>query len=190
MDTNAARIAVSLVEQFPAVHQSSVGRAIHFRHARVKRRFFVAMTKPVVCLPRPVGDRRRARIGVRTAKPPDAAAPPATARDPGVGDTRGPSRRPPVRARRGDRHPRARRRDLPVDPGEGDAVVVPKGVWQKIMMREPGRLIRITPGPSGEARPPAGSARERRPPHPRRRTSAKRNTMPPVSLPAKSADDS
>jgi mannose-6-phosphate isomerase-like protein (cupin superfamily) len=35
----------------------------------------------------------------------------------------------------------------------GDAVVVPKGVWHLITTREPGRLIHITPGPNGDARP-------------------------------------
>jgi mannose-6-phosphate isomerase-like protein (cupin superfamily) len=45
-----------------------------------------------------------------------------------------------------------------VDLGAGDPVVVPKGVWHKITMREPGRLIHITPGPNGGARPLASSA--------------------------------
>src|SRR5436190_11258570 len=49
--------------------------------------------------------------------------------------------------------------DRLVDLGAGDAVVVPKGVWHRITMREPGRLIHITPGPNGDARPLAGSAR-------------------------------
>jgi len=40
-----------------------------------------------------------------------------------------------------------------VDLGAGDAVVVPKGVWHKITMKEPGRLIHITPGPNSDARP-------------------------------------
>ena len=40
-----------------------------------------------------------------------------------------------------------------VELGAGDAVVVPKGVWHQITMREPSRLIHITPGPNGEARP-------------------------------------
>ena len=35
----------------------------------------------------------------------------------------------------------------------GDAVVVPRGVWHKVTMREPGQLLHITPGPAGEARP-------------------------------------
>ena len=43
--------------------------------------------------------------------------------------------------------------DVLVDLGAGDAVVVPKGVWHQITMREPGRLIHITPGPNGDARP-------------------------------------
>lgn len=41
-----------------------------------------------------------------------------------------------------------------VDLGPGDAVVVPKGVWHQITMREPGRLVHITPGPNGDARLP------------------------------------
>ena len=49
--------------------------------------------------------------------------------------------------------------DVLVDLGAGDAVVVPKGVWHKITMREPGQLIHITPGPNGDHRPLAGSAR-------------------------------
>jgi mannose-6-phosphate isomerase-like protein (cupin superfamily) len=49
--------------------------------------------------------------------------------------------------------------DLLVDLGASDAVVVPKGVWHKVAMREPGQLIHITPGPNGDARPLAGPAR-------------------------------
>jgi mannose-6-phosphate isomerase-like protein (cupin superfamily) len=49
--------------------------------------------------------------------------------------------------------------DFPVALGAGDAVVVPKGVWHQITMRQPGRLIHITPGPNGDARPLAGAAR-------------------------------
>ena len=48
--------------------------------------------------------------------------------------------------------------DCVVDLGAGDAVVVPKGVWHKITMREPGQLVHITPGPNGNARPLARSA--------------------------------
>jgi mannose-6-phosphate isomerase-like protein (cupin superfamily) len=39
-----------------------------------------------------------------------------------------------------------------VDLGAGDALVVPMGVWHQITMREPGRLLHITPGPNGDAR--------------------------------------
>jgi mannose-6-phosphate isomerase-like protein (cupin superfamily) len=49
--------------------------------------------------------------------------------------------------------------DRRVDLGAGDAVVVPTGVWHQITMREPGRLIHVTPGPNGDARPLPGSAR-------------------------------
>ena len=41
--------------------------------------------------------------------------------------------------------------------GAGDALVVPQGVWHKITMQQPGRLIHITPGPHGDARPLKGS---------------------------------
>jgi mannose-6-phosphate isomerase-like protein (cupin superfamily) len=40
-----------------------------------------------------------------------------------------------------------------VDLGAGDAVVVPQGVWHQITVREPARLVHVTPGPGGEARP-------------------------------------
>jgi mannose-6-phosphate isomerase-like protein (cupin superfamily) len=43
--------------------------------------------------------------------------------------------------------------DRSVDLGAGDAVVVPKGIWHRITLREPGRLIHITPGPNGDHRP-------------------------------------
>jgi mannose-6-phosphate isomerase-like protein (cupin superfamily) len=48
--------------------------------------------------------------------------------------------------------------DCSVDLGAGDAVVVPKGVWHQITMREPAQLIHITPGPNGDHRPLPGSA--------------------------------
>jgi mannose-6-phosphate isomerase-like protein (cupin superfamily) len=43
--------------------------------------------------------------------------------------------------------------DTRVDLGAGDAIVVPQGVWHQVTTREPGRLIHITPGPNGTARP-------------------------------------
>jgi len=46
--------------------------------------------------------------------------------------------------------------DRLVELGAGDGLVVPKGVWHKITMRDPGQLIHITPGPNGDARPLAG----------------------------------
>ena len=49
--------------------------------------------------------------------------------------------------------------DRTVDLDAGDAIVVPKGVWHRISLREPGRLIHITPGPNGDHRPLAGSTR-------------------------------
>jgi mannose-6-phosphate isomerase-like protein (cupin superfamily) len=42
--------------------------------------------------------------------------------------------------------------DSHVDLAAGDALVVPRGVWHKVTMREPGRLLHITPGPNGESR--------------------------------------
>ena len=47
--------------------------------------------------------------------------------------------------------------DREVDLAAGDAVVVPRGVWHQITMRERGHLIHITPGPNGDARPLGGS---------------------------------
>ena len=35
----------------------------------------------------------------------------------------------------------------------GGALVVPRGVWHKVRLREPSQLIHITPGPGGEHRP-------------------------------------
>ena len=49
--------------------------------------------------------------------------------------------------------------DRTVDLGAGDALVVPRGVWHRITLREPGRLVHVTPGPNGDARPLARSAR-------------------------------
>jgi mannose-6-phosphate isomerase-like protein (cupin superfamily) len=40
-----------------------------------------------------------------------------------------------------------------VDLGAGDAIVVPRGVWHQITSLAPARLVHITPGPNGDARP-------------------------------------
>jgi mannose-6-phosphate isomerase-like protein (cupin superfamily) len=43
------------------------------------------------------------------------------------------------------------RRDVEVRQGE--ALVVPRGVWHLITLQEPGQLVHITPGPGGAHRP-------------------------------------
>jgi len=43
--------------------------------------------------------------------------------------------------------------DREVELTEGQAVVVPAGTWHQIHADQPGRLLNITPGPRGEARP-------------------------------------
>ena len=48
--------------------------------------------------------------------------------------------------------------DRIVELSAGDAIVVPQGTWHKVTLREPGRLIHITPGPNGKSRP-LGSGR-------------------------------
>jgi hypothetical protein len=40
-----------------------------------------------------------------------------------------------------------------VELGADQAIVVPRGVWHRIFIEEPGRLVHITPGPGGEHRP-------------------------------------
>lgn len=42
-------------------------------------------------------------------------------------------------------------REVPL--GENEAMVIPRGVWHRILIEEPGRLVHITPGPGGEHRP-------------------------------------
>ena len=42
--------------------------------------------------------------------------------------------------------------DQHVDLAAGDALVVPRGVWHRVTMVEPGQLLHVTPGPNGEAR--------------------------------------
>jgi homogentisate 1,2-dioxygenase len=40
-----------------------------------------------------------------------------------------------------------------VEVGPGQAVVVPRGVWHRVLVREPSQLLHVTPGPRGEWRP-------------------------------------
>lgn len=40
-----------------------------------------------------------------------------------------------------------------VEVTPGQAIVVPRGVWHRVLVREPGQLLHITPGPGGEWRP-------------------------------------
>ncbi|HEV2702628.1 MAG TPA: cupin domain-containing protein [Steroidobacteraceae bacterium] len=35
----------------------------------------------------------------------------------------------------------------------GEVFVIPQGTWHRIVLREPTRLLHITPGPGGEHRP-------------------------------------
>lgn len=42
--------------------------------------------------------------------------------------------------------------DEHVDLKAGDAIVVPQGIWHRVTLKEPGRLIHITPGPNGDSR--------------------------------------
>jgi len=37
--------------------------------------------------------------------------------------------------------------------GPGQALVVPLGVWHRVVPEEPSQLVHITPGPGGEHRP-------------------------------------
>ena len=40
---------------------------------------------------------------------------------------------------------------LEVSPGQ--AVIVPKGVWHRVLIHQPSQLVHLTPGPGGEHRP-------------------------------------
>lgn len=35
----------------------------------------------------------------------------------------------------------------------GQALVVPRGVWHRVLLEEPSRILHVTPGPGGEHRP-------------------------------------
>jgi mannose-6-phosphate isomerase-like protein (cupin superfamily) len=43
--------------------------------------------------------------------------------------------------------------NAPLDLGPGDACIVRKGEWHRVLMVEPAQLVHITPGPRGEHRP-------------------------------------
>jgi len=38
----------------------------------------------------------------------------------------------------------------------GQALVVPRGVWHRVLLDEPSRILHVTPGPGGEHRPLGG----------------------------------
>lgn len=40
----------------------------------------------------------------------------------------------------------------------GQALVVPRGVWHRVRLAEPSRIVHVTPGPGGEHRPLGGEA--------------------------------
>ena len=40
-----------------------------------------------------------------------------------------------------------------VEVGPGQALVVPRGVWHRVVPEEPSQLVHITPGPGGQHRP-------------------------------------
>ena len=41
----------------------------------------------------------------------------------------------------------------PIDLGPGDACIVRKGEWHRVVMVEPAQMVHITPGPRGDHRP-------------------------------------
>jgi len=41
--------------------------------------------------------------------------------------------------------------ELELNPGDG--MIVPKGVWHRVDILEPSRIVYLTPGPNGEYRP-------------------------------------
>jgi mannose-6-phosphate isomerase-like protein (cupin superfamily) len=43
--------------------------------------------------------------------------------------------------------------DRVVDVAPGQAVIVPRGVWHRVMLNEPSHMIHVTPGPGGDHRP-------------------------------------
>ena len=41
-----------------------------------------------------------------------------------------------------------------VELSPGQALIVPRGVWHRVLLVEPSQILHITPGPGGEHRPP------------------------------------
>lgn len=50
-------------------------------------------------------------------------------------------------------------RTVDLRPGQG--LVVPRGVWHKVLIREPSQIVHVTPGPGGEHRPLSEKEAER-----------------------------
>ena len=46
-----------------------------------------------------------------------------------------------------------------VELAPGQAVIVPKGIWHRVLIREPSQLFHLTPGPGGEHRSQTQSSR-------------------------------
>ena len=42
-----------------------------------------------------------------------------------------------------------------IELGPGESIIVPRGVWHRVLPLEPTQLIHMTPGPGGDHRPPA-----------------------------------
>jgi mannose-6-phosphate isomerase-like protein (cupin superfamily) len=42
-------------------------------------------------------------------------------------------------------------RRVTLEPGQ--ALVVPRGVWHRVLLDQPSRIVHVTPGPNGEHRP-------------------------------------
>jgi quercetin dioxygenase-like cupin family protein len=40
-----------------------------------------------------------------------------------------------------------------IDMSPGDGLLVPKGIWHRVDILEPSRIVYLTPGPNGEHRP-------------------------------------
>jgi quercetin dioxygenase-like cupin family protein len=44
-----------------------------------------------------------------------------------------------------------------IEVGEGEGVVVPRGVWHRVVVVEPATVVHLTPGPHSEHRPRPGA---------------------------------